>query len=96
MKIDKQIITGLWNAINEEDYFNCFVLDETPFIKFESQYYSNGNRKVKLIIFNQCYEVYNECQKEDIDAVEERCLFICKNELRHTYFHLKDIIGDEQ
>jgi hypothetical protein len=94
MKIKKQIIAEFWNAVNTEEYFACFELLETPFIKFESQYYRNGNRKIKLIIFNKCWEVYNEFEKDDLDVVEERCIYICKNQLNHAKQHLEDILGE--
>lgn len=89
--LEEKLLQSFREAVATGDYRWERVI--TPNVKLESIYYSNGNRRVYLLVFENRVEIYSECDKEDMGVVEARLLYAHKYWTGAKYWELKDLFG---
>lgn len=68
-----------------------YLLEEGihEYISMKSVYYSNGNRRVYIKVFNESFEIYSQFDEEDYLVVEARALYAMKSRFFQVLHELK-------
>ena len=89
--LEEKLLQSFREAVATGDYrWECVI---TPNVKLESIYYSNGNRRVYLTVFENQVEIYSEYDKEDMEVVEARLLYAHKYWMGAKYSELQTLFG---
>lgn len=91
IKQEEKLIEALHTCINTDLYE--LTVEVSGDIRLKSIYFSNGNRRVNIEIFGQCFEVYSKNDSEGIDIIEQRVLYTHRNLIGAKYYQLKALLG---
>lgn len=89
--LEEKLLQSFREAVATGDYRWEGVI--TPNVKLESMYYSNGNRRVYLIVFENQVEIYSEYDKEGMGVVEARLLYAHKKIAWEKFLELQTLFG---
>lgn len=91
IKQEEKLLKALHTCIDTDMYDLTVKISED--VQLRSVYFSNGNRRVNIEIFGQCFEIYSQNDSEGIDVIERRVLHAHRNLIGAKYHQLKALIG---